>query len=444
MKKATPREFKKTAVFTAKALIALTTVTVFGYVVFDFYRVSLFYFWGNVLLVLLYAFLFLAFAPVYNCFKIGVLNLKELIFSYLLTAFVANLAAYCILCLLARQMLDFWPIVLLCAAQVFLTSGLYWMGDDIYFRLYPVRNAVFVCGRSMGDAALIRKFNRSKKRQLVSLVLSESEGYEALKEKLESYPCVMLGNIDYGLRLKLMDYCFEVDKRLYLMPVLQDIMVHLAHDIFIGDSAVLLLKNRGLTTEQRLMKRAVDLLVAILGLVLLSPIFLAVAAAVKLEDGGPVFYRQERLTLNGRAFTIVKFRSMSEDAERMGGARLAQKNDDRVTKVGRVIRALRIDELPQLFNVLRGEMSVVGPRPERPEIFEKTAEEFPQFRYRLKVKAGLTGYAQIYGKYSTSFEDKAKMDLIYIEHCSLLLDVKLMLSTLKVLFVKESAEGVNR
>ncbi|HMM32240.1 MAG TPA: exopolysaccharide biosynthesis polyprenyl glycosylphosphotransferase, partial [Clostridia bacterium] len=217
----------------------------------------------------------------------------------------------------------------------------------------------------------------------------------------------------------------------------------LAHDIFIGDSAMLLLKNRGLTIEQRLMKRAVDLILAGVGLIVLSPLLLIVAIAIKCEDGGKVFYKQERLTLDGKVFTIIKFRSMREDAEKGGQAQLAQKNDARVTRVGHVIRMLRIDELPQLINVLKGEMSVVGPRPERPELFEKICENFPQFRYRLKVKAGLTGYAQIYGKYNTTFEDKVKMDLIYIEHCSLLLDLKLILSTLKVLFVRESTEGVD-
>ncbi|HWS30050.1 MAG TPA: exopolysaccharide biosynthesis polyprenyl glycosylphosphotransferase [Clostridia bacterium] len=443
MKKASPREFKKTAVFTAKALIVLATVTAFGYVIFDFYSVSLFYFRGNVLLLLFYAFLFLVFASVYNCFKVGAFPLKELIFSYALAVFVTNFAAYCVLSLLARKMLDFWPLVFLSVAQVFLCSALFWMADDIYFRLYPARNAVLICGKNKSDADIIKKFNRPKKHRFVSLVCSESEGYEALTEKIDAYPCVVLGEIDFPLRLRLLDYCFEHDKRLYLMPAMQDIMVHLAYDIFIGDSATLLLKNRGLTIEQRFMKRAVDLLIAGAGLIVLSPLLLIVAAAVKMEDGGKILYKQKRLTKDGEVFTMVKFRSMREDAERMGGPRLAKKNDERVTHVGKIIRMLRIDELPQLWNVLKGEMSVVGPRPERPEIFEKAAKELPQFRYRLKVKAGLTGYAQIYGKYNTTFEDKVKMDLIYIEHCSLILDVKLMLSTLKVLFVRESTEGVN-
>lgn len=443
MKKASPREFKKTAVFTAKALIVLATITAFGYVIFDFYGVSLFYFRGNVLLLLFYAFLFLVFASVYNCFKVGALPLKELVFSYALTVFVTNFAAYCVLSLLARKMLDFWPLVLLSVSQIFLCSALFWMADDIYFKLYPARNAVFIQGINKSDTAIIKKFNRPKRHRFVALVCSESEGYEEITKKINAYPCVVLGEIDFHLRLRLLDYCFEHGKRLYLMPAMQDIMVHLAHDIFIGDSATLLLKNRGLTIEQRLMKRVVDILFAGTGLIVLSPLLLIVAAAIKLEDGGKVLYKQKRLTKDGKVFTIVKFRSMFEDAERFGGARLAKKNDERITRVGKIIRMLRIDELPQLWNVLKGEMSVVGPRPERPEIFHKTEKEFPQFRYRLKVKAGLTGYAQIYGKYNTTFEDKVKMDLIYIEHCSLMLDVKLMLSTLKVLFTRESTEGLS-
>lgn len=443
MKKASPRDFKKTAVFTAKALIVLATVTAFGYAAFEFYGAALFYFRGNVLLVLVYAFLFLVLASVYGCFRIGVALLKELMFSYFLAIAVTNFFTYCVLSLLARDMLDPWPAVLLSAAQVFLSSGFYWMANDIYFKLYPVRNAVFISGQSKEDAVLYKKFNRDKKRRLVSLVAFESEGYEALTKKIDAFSSVVVGKVNGPLRLKLLDYCFEHDKRLYLLPALEDIMVHLAHDILIGDSSVLLLKNRGLTPEQRLMKRAVDIVLSLLGLLLLSPLFVLSAAAVKLEDGGPVFYKQKRLTLGGKLFTIVKFRSMAVDAEKYGGARLAGKNDARVTRVGKLLRALRLDELPQLWNVLKGDMSVVGPRPERPELFEKICEQFPQFRYRLKVKAGLTGYAQIYGKYSTTFEDKVKMDLIYIEHCSLLLDLKLIFSTLKALLSRASAEGVD-
>ena len=133
---------------------------------------------------------------------------------------------------------------------------------------------------------------------------------------------------------------------------------------------------------------------------------------------------------------------MRVDAEKNSGAVLAKENDDRITKVGRFIRKVRLDELPQLLNILSGEMSLVGPRPERPELMDNIVKELPNFPLRLKVKAGLTGYAQIYGKYNTSAKDKLLMDLMYIENCSTLIDIKLILMTIKILFMKESTEGI--
>jgi lipopolysaccharide/colanic/teichoic acid biosynthesis glycosyltransferase len=169
---------------------------------------------------------------------------------------------------------------------------------------------------------------------------------------------------------------------------------------------------------------------------------LVTAIAIKLYDGGPVLYKQIRCTVNQREFKIMKFRSMRVDAEKDGIARLASKNDSRITPIGKFIRKCRIDELPQLFNILVGDMSFIGPRPERPEIIEQYMEIMPEFAYRMKVKAGLAGFAQVYGKYNTSPYDKLKLDLTYIEKYSIWLDLKLMLLTLKVLLWPDSTEGV--
>ena len=191
------------------------------------------------------------------------------------------------------------------------------------------------------------------------------------------------------------------------------------------------------------MKRLLDIVVSILLTVILSPVLLLIAVLVKCYDGGPVFYRQDRLTKDGKVFQIIKFRSMSVDSEK-NGARLAAKGDRRVTPVGRVIRKIHFDELPQLFNIIKGEMSIVGPRPERPEIAAQYEKEIPEFTYRLKMKAGLTGYAQVYGKYNTKPYDKLKLDLTYIENYSLWLDFQLVAATVKVIFQKENTEGVDQ
>ena len=207
------------------------------------------------------------------------------------------------------------------------------------------------------------------------------------------------------------------------------------------DTPLLLSRNCGLTVEKQAVKRAFDLICSLVMLVVLSPLFLVIALLIKLYDGGPVFYRQDRLTKDGKVFQVYKFRSMRVDSEK-DGARLAMKGDSRVTPVGKVLRNIHFDELPQLLNIIKGDMSLVGPRPERPEIAAQYQEEMPSFVLRLQVKAGLTGFAQIYGRYNSTPYDKLQMDLMYINKMSVAEDLKLMFATVKVLFMKESTSGV--
>ena len=185
-----------------------------------------------------------------------------------------------------------------------------------------------------------------------------------------------------------------------------------------------------------------DIVISLAGIILSSPIILITAIAIKIYDGGSVFFRQSRCTIDNKVYQIIKFRSMITDAEKDGVARLATENDDRITPIGHFIRKTRIDEIPQFFNVLKGDMSIVGPRPERPEIITEYCEQFPEFMYRTKVKAGLTGYAQVFGKYNTTSYDKLKWDLMYIEKFSIWLDLKLIIMTIKIVFMKESTEGL--
>ena len=197
-----------------------------------------------------------------------------------------------------------------------------------------------------------------------------------------------------------------------------------------------------MSIEQRFIKRTIDIVCALILIILSSPFMIITAILVKCYDGGPVLYKQVRCTRDMKEFKILKFRSMRTDAEKDGVARLASKNDSRITPIGKFIRKVRIDELPQLFNILKGEMSFIGPRPERPEIIKQYQEDMPEFTFRTKVKAGLAGYAQVYGKYNTTPYDKLKLDLYYIENYSVWLDLKLMLLTFKILFVPDSTEGI--
>ena len=229
--------------------------------------------------------------------------------------------------------------------------------------------------------------------------------------------------------------------RVYVAPNLSDIILGGAEKLHFFDSPLLLARNSGLSIEQKLANRVLDLFISGLGSLITAPFMAVIALAIKLGDGGPVFFRQDRVTVGGKVFRITKFRSMVVDAEKAGYAIPATDRDPRITPVGRILRAIRMDELPQLFDIFRGDMSVVGPRPERVEHVEKYTESVPEFVYRLKIKGGLTGYAQIFGKYNTSAYDKLKLDLMYIENYSVLLDLKLILMTVKIMFTKESTEG---
>jgi exopolysaccharide biosynthesis polyprenyl glycosylphosphotransferase len=244
------------------------------------------------------------------------------------------------------------------------------------------------------------------------------------------------------LRNDYLKFCFDHSIRAYIAPKISDIIIRGADDIRLFDTPLLLCRNYGLDFEARFFKRIFDIFASLIGIILLSPVMLISAIAVKLCDGGPVLYKQKRLTIDDKEFYVLKFRSMIVNAEKDGKARLASEEDDRITPVGKVLRKFRLDELPQLFNILKGEMSVVGPRPERPELSEEYKKDMPEFGFRLKVKAGLTGYAQVTGVYDTTPYDKLKMDLMYIENYSMRMDLQIILMTIKTMLFppKNNAE----
>jgi exopolysaccharide biosynthesis polyprenyl glycosylphosphotransferase len=252
---------------------------------------------------------------------------------------------------------------------------------------------------------------------------------------------VLVYDVHSEMRNKIIKFCFENDIRAYSTTKISDILIRGAESIHVFDTPLLLYRNIGLSVEQRFLKRLMDIVISLLMLILTSPFLLISALAIKLYDGGPVFFLQDRCTLGGKVFKIHKFRSMIVDAEKDNTPHPAEERDPRITPVGRVLRATRMDELPQLIDILVGNMSIVGPRPERVEHVEKYTAEIPEFSYRLKVRGGLTGYAQLYGKYNTSAYDKLQLDLMYIQNYSVLLDIRLILLTLKIMFMKESTEG---
>lgn len=259
---------------------------------------------------------------------------------------------------------------------------------------------------------------------------------------IPEYDAVVICDVPSFIRNPILKYCYGQRKRVYMTPKISDILVRSAEDIHLFDTPLIMARNGRMSIEQAFFKRWMDIGIAGVFCIITLPLMAVTALAIKMQDGGPALYRQKRLTYEGREFYVYKFRSMRVDAEKDGVARLASDKDSRITPVGQFIRKVRLDELPQLFNILKGDMSIVGPRPERPEIARQYEAEIPEFAYRLRVKAGLTGYAQIFGKYNTTPYDKLKLDLHYIQNYSLMLDVKLMIQTVKILFMKESTQGI--
>ena len=267
--------------------------------------------------------------------------------------------------------------------------------------------------------------------------------FDEIKVKCEKYGNVIVGDIESQKRNDILKYCFENVDTTYIMPKLSDIIIKDTSNLYVFDTPMYVSNNNGITSYQAFIKRVVDIILSIILLVLLSPLLVIVALLIKIEDGGKIFFIQDRVTKDNKIFKILKYRSMKQEKD-TNVVRPTAQDDDRVTKVGKFIRNTHIDELPQLINVLIGDMSIVGPRPERIEHVELYKKEISEFGYRLKVKAGITGLAQIYGKYNTTAYDKLKLDLIYIKNYSLLFDIELILKTFKVLLLKDNTEGFDK
>lgn len=406
-----------------------------------------FWFKGHLLEIAIYAVILFMFSTMYGGMRLGYLKNVEIIFSQVFATLMANLLIYAELSVMAFQLFQPHYFVLMMLEQTVVAVVYISLANYIYRTIFPPRKLLLIHGDRPIES-ICNKFESRKDKYVITGSVNVNEGFEKLSKMiLEAYEkdecnAVVLGDIAVEERSKLIKFCYGHSIRVYLLPKITDVILMGAEELHVFDSPMLLTREYSLTMEQRFIKRAIDIIGSLILLVIASPIMLITAVIIKLYDKGPVLYRQVRCTVDQREFYIMKFRSMRTDAEKDGVARLAQKNDSRITPIGKVIRKCRIDELPQLINILRGDMSFIGPRPERPEIIAQYLEVMPEFAFRMKVKAGLAGFAQVYGKYNTSPYDKLKLDLTYIENYTVWLDIKLMLLTLKILFWPDSTEGV--
>lgn len=406
-----------------------------------------YYYRADLMEVGLYAIILFFLSNMYGGARIGYLKNAEVVFSQAFALLATNVVIYAELSIMAKRLfiLDMFlamTVVQLVVAIIW-NNIAYW----IYKSIFPPRKMLLIHGDRSIDGILAKFSGRKDKYDIVKC-MHVAEGESALyKEILNgyeggAYQAVVIWDISTEERNQLLKFCYANSIRFYIMPKITDVIMLGAEELHLFDTPILLTREYSLTMEQRFVKRMIDIICSAILLVIASPIMLVTAIAIKLYDRGPVLYKQVRCTKDQKEFKIMKFRSMRTDAEKDGVARLAKKNDDRITPIGKFIRKCRIDELPQLINILKGDMSFIGPRPERPEIIAQYMEIMPEFAYRMKVKAGLAGYAQVYGKYNTTPYDKLKLDLTYIENYSVWMDIQLMMLTLKILFWPDSTEGV--
>lgn len=437
-------QYKGILRFWASAILMMLQTGIYTYAWFNWYAdAGLDYFFrGNYVVIGLYALISFFFMKAFGCFQIGKVKTGEIIFTQILSTLCVNAVTHLQLCLIGvwRLTENLAPILYMTAADIVLVILWAILVTWVFAKLYPPRAILMIYGEREA-VNLLRKMKIREDKYDVRESVSCNVDWDILTAKIDQYGAVLMADISSDIRNKILKYCFNNHIRCYAVPKISDIMIMSAEKIQISDTALLLFRNQGLSAGQRCIKRIFDIVVGVIAVIIASPVMLVIGIAIKVYDGGPVFFIQDRLTRNGEVFRIYKFRSM-----RVQGAdekkSITKKNDDRITPVGHVIRKLHLDELPQVFNIIKGDMSFVGPRPEWTATTDLYSQHLPEFLFRLKVKAGLTGYAQVYGKYNTTPYDKLMLDLTYIEKYSFWLDIKLMLLTVKTLFQKENTEGV--
>ncbi|MBE5954269.1 MAG: sugar transferase [Lachnospiraceae bacterium] len=432
-------EKKRFLAIAANLIILVFQARSFGYVWSNYYD-SPYFFRGDYVVIWLYLIFVYLLTKSFNGYKISYMRIGYLCVSHAIASILGGCVAYAFICMALNEYESIIPILALVGVQILFVTLWIIIVRVVQSYVYPPRQMVVIYGNYPPDDFLA-KLNRKSDRYDIRELLNYEEGYKKICQNISDYEGVILYDLPSEERNSIIKYCYKNSLRTYVVPKITDIVMRESEELYLVDTPLFLARNQGLHLDQRVVKRIMDIAVAIAGIIVLSPIMLITAICIKVYDGGPVLYKQTRFTRDKKTFTIYKFRSMRVNAENTG-AQLANKADGRITPVGRVIRRTHIDETMQLFNVLKGDMSIVGPRPERPEIFEKYSETIPEFEFRLKVKAGITGYAQVQGKYNTTPIDKLKLDLLYIERYSFLLDIKLMLLTLRIIFSKDSTEGI--
>lgn len=379
----------------------------------------------------------------YGTYDIGKRKSKPIIYSVGLATGITDLVTYIQLSImntnpannLTFKLENLGLLIVVIGLQIIEIIAMTYFGNYVFFRINEPEKCCLVVGSTAGLHISLRAIKKFKKQYNIEEIYNHDD--QNLFDELLKYETVFLIDVPMQERMEIMEFCYRHLRNIYFNPEISDIVELNAKHVVLDDVSFVSSSVTELSIEQRFIKRCMDIVISLIAIICTSPLWLICAIMIKSHDGGTVFFRQKRATKNGQVFEVLKFRTMKENVVNHS----VTAGDDRITPVGKVLRKTRIDELPQFINILRGEMSVVGPRPEMIENVYEYTNALPEFEYRLRVKAGLTGYAQIAGKYNTSPRDKLVLDLMYIEKYSLWKDVKLILQTLIVFLKSDSTEA---
>lgn len=389
---------------------------------------------------------YIMLSKIYGGMDIGTRKSRSIIFSMILVLLFADLIAHLFLCIMdytvihGRHFVYEAPTLLVTAyaTQVLLVIGAAYVGNGVFFALFKPQKSLVIYAKDADIGAFVKKIESLEKQYSVKATLPyEPADPERAFRLIDKAEAVFFYGLTATERAALVEYAYRMKTDIYYSIEMNDVVAIGGKMVSFEDTPVIYSPVKNNDMVFRIVKKLADLFFSLIGIIVLTPLFIVVAIVIKSEDGGPVFYKQPRITIAGKRFNLVKFRSMRPEVGDIH--RSVTENDDRITRVGHVIRKFRIDEFPQLFNVLLGDMSLVGPRPEMVENVRTYSKELPEFAYRQRMKAGITGLAQVYGKYNTIPKDKLMYDLMYIEQANIWLDLKIILRTVLVLFTPEES-----
>ena len=400
--------------------------------------------YGDYMVIGFFCALYTVFVHLYGGFDLLTSRVSELIYSHVISLAMTGFFMFVVLWMLIRAHVPHILPLLLCLAVCAVFSALWSLiASRMTDKIVPAKKTVLIYDNKEAykNGVQIAKTQRNRLEMVGEAEASRPMDVLEAQLRDTGAEAVLLCGIASSRRNDILKYCIDHDILAYVRPNIGDLLISNGQNLRMNHLPVLLCQRAAPSVFYLGFKRLMDILISGAALILTSPFMLATAIAIKAYDGGPVMFTQKRMTLNRKEFVIHKFRSMKVDADKGGKGIVTMQNDDRITPVGKFIRACRLDELPQLYDIFIGNMTIVGPRPERLETIELYEKDMPEFGLRLQVKAGLTGYAQVYGKANTSPYDKLQMDLMYIGEQGVLTDLKIILATIKILFMPESTEG---